>query len=306
MKPSAAPSAPSRAFSSRFLRAAFDRRASHWAQADFLMREVASRLASRLDYIKLQPKRVLDAGCGTGSDLRHFGDRYPDAYRVGIDASFAMARAAAAAGATTGWRRLLRSAPPYGVAQADFSALPFASRAFDLVWSNLALHWYREPHRVIPEWHRVLSTDGLLMFSAYGPDTLRELRAAWAQVDDLPHALEPTDMHDLGDMMVASGFDTPVTDMERLTLTFESPDTLLRDVRLLGVNPLPERRMGLTGRARLAGLRAALERQRGEDGTIALTFELVYGHAWKIPEKVDAAGNAIVRIQDIGRGGRPR
>lgn len=270
------------------------------------MREVASRLASRLDYIKLKPKRVLDIGCGTGGDLLAFGERYPDAYRVGLDASYGMASAAAAAGAATGWRRLLRSNPPYGVVQADFSALPFAPRAFDLVWSNLALHWYREPHRVIPEWHRVLSTDGLLMFSAYGPDTLRELRAAWAEVDDVPHGLEPTDMHDLGDMMVASGFDTPVTDMERLTLTFETPDTLLRDVRLLGVNPLPERRSGLTGRDRLAALRAALERQRGSDGTISLTFELVYGHAWKVPEKTDAAGNAVVRIQDIGRGGRPR
>lgn len=270
------------------------------------MREVASRLASRLDYIKLKPKRVLDAGCGTGGDLLSFGERYPDAYRVGLDASFAMVKAAATAGATTGWRRLLRTAPPYGVVQADFSALPFAPRTFDLVWSNLALHWYREPHRVIPEWHRVLSTDGLLMFSAYGPDTLRELRTAWAEVDHVAHVLEPTDMHDLGDMMVASGFDTPVTDMERLTLTFESPDTLLRDVRLLGVNPLPERRPGLTGRSRLAALRSALERQRRDDGTIALTFELVYGHAWKIPEKTDAAGNAVVRIQDIGRGGRPR
>ncbi|VVE75315.1 methyltransferase domain-containing protein [Pandoraea sputorum] len=306
MKPSDAPQNPSSAFSARFLRTAFDRRAPNWQDADFLMREVASRLASRLDYIKLKPKRVLDAGCGTGGDLQNFGERYPDAYRVGLDASFGMAKAAAAAGATSGWRRLLRSAPPYGVVQADFAALPFASRAFDLVWSNLALHWYREPHRVIPEWHRVLTTDGLLMFSAYGPDTLRELRAAWAEVDGLPHALEPTDMHDLGDMMVASGFDTPVTDMERLTLTFESPDTLLRDVRLLGVNPQPERRQGLMGRARLAALRAALERQRGPDGTIALTFELVYGHAWKIPEKTDAAGNAVVRLQDIGRGGRPR
>ena len=98
------------------------------------MREVASRLASRLDYIKLKPTRVLDAGCGTGGDLLSFGERYPEAYRVGLDASFAMAKAAAAAGATTGWRRLLRSAPQHGVVQADFSALPFGPRTFDLVW----------------------------------------------------------------------------------------------------------------------------------------------------------------------------
>lgn len=304
MKP--ADAASQSPFPARFLRTAFDRRAERWTDADFLMREVAERLASRLDYIKLQPKRILDTGCGTGADLLAFGERYPQAYRVGIDASSRMAQAAAAFGAASGWRKLLRSAPAYGVVQGDFATLPFAPRSFDLVWSNLALHWYREPHRVIPEWHRVLTNDGLLMFSAYGPDTLRELRAAWAEVDDLPHALTPTDMHDLGDMMVASGFDTPVTDMERLTLTFESPDTLLRDVRLLGVNPQPARRGGLTGRHRLAALRAALERQRRADGTIALTFELVYGHAWKVPEKTDAQGNAVVRLQDIGRGGRPR
>ncbi|GAB3625769.1 methyltransferase domain-containing protein [Pandoraea terrae] len=293
-------------FPSRFLRAAFDRRAPHWADADFLMREIAARLASRLEYIKLQPRRVLDAGCGTGADLVALGERYPSAYRIGLDASAAMTIAAASQGAASGWRRLLRAAPAFGVVQGDFSALPLADACVDLVWSNLALHWFREPHRVVPEWHRVLSNDGLLMFSAFGPDTLRELRAAWAEVDTLPHALTPTDMHDLGDMLVQSGFDTPVADMETITLTFETPEALLRDVRLLGVNPQPERRGGLTGKRRYGALLGALERQRRADGTLALTFEIVYGHAWKVPSKTDAAGHAVIRVQDIGRGGRSR
>lgn len=288
-------------FCGQHLRRVFDRRAPRWRDADFLIREVAQRLRERMEVIKLAPHRILDAGCGTGADLAVLRAHYPEAYVVGADLSWHMLQAAAARHAREGWRRWLRRQPPQGLVQADFTALPLRDASVDLVWSNLALHWRRDPHRVMPEWHRVLRVDGLLLFSTFGPDTLRELRAAWAEVDAQPHMADFTDMHDLGDMMVHGGFGLPVTDMETLTVTYESVASLLRDVRLLGANPLPERGQGLTGRGRYVALCQSLERQRRPDGTLALTFELVYGHAWKTPAKTDEAGRAIVRLEDIGR-----
>lgn len=299
MNPSSTADARSN-FDSRHLRRVFDRRAAHWSDADFLVREVAHRLLERLDYIKLTPKCILDAGCGTGADFAALQARYPQAYLVGADSSLGMARAAAERGASEGWRRWLRRAPPQGVVQADFGALPLKDGVLDLVWSNLALHWREDPHRVIPEWHRVLHTNGLLLFSTFGPDTLRELRAAWNAVDARPHVIAFTDMHDLGDMMVQSGFGLPVVDMEMFTVTYETPAALLRDVRLLGGNPMSERFDGLTGRRRHQALCRALEQQRRPDGVLALTFEFIYGHAWRTPAKTDEQGNAVVRLQDIG------
>ncbi|PSB91751.1 methyltransferase domain-containing protein [Candidatus Pandoraea novymonadis] len=291
-------------FSSRFLRAVFDRRALHWADADFLMREIAERLASRLDYIKIQPRRLLDAGCSTGADLLTLGARYPQAYRIGLDLSEAMTNAAASKCCRTGWHMLQTTHGP-GIIQGDFSKIPLRNSSVDLLWSNLALHWYQEPHRVIPEWHRVLTNNGLLMFSAFGPDTLRELRAAWKEVSAFPQLeLMPTDMHDLGDMLVQSHFDTPVVDMESITMTFETPQALLRDVRLLGVNLQPMLSVSLTGKQYYSSLLAALERQRRADGTLMLTFEIIYGHAWKVASRTDATGNAVIRVQDIQRDGR--
>lgn len=254
-----------------------------------------------MSLVKLSPHRILDAGCGAGADFETLQARYADAaLLMGVDLSGAMLRAAAGAQAPKGWRRWLGARAPYALMQADLGELPLREGSIDLVWSNLALHWRADPHRVIAEWHRVLRVDGLLMFSTFGPDTLRELREAWAKVDARPHMAALTDMHDLGDMMVHGGFGVPVTDMEMLTVTYESVASLLRDVRLLGANPLPQRARGLTGRGQYAALCEALEAQRRPDGTLALTFELIYGHAWKTPAKTDAEGRAVVRVQDIG------
>ncbi|MDI9682646.1 methyltransferase domain-containing protein, partial [Burkholderia cenocepacia] len=130
------------------------------------------------------------------------------------------------------------------VAQADFAALPFPGGAFDLIWSNLALHWHSRPDTVFPEWQRVLRVNGLLMFSTLGPDTLRELRAEGGAMPSAASAsaqaarvIDFVDMHDLGDMLVESGFEIPVMDQEVLTVTYKSPDSLLADVRRWGAYP---------------------------------------------------------------------
>jgi malonyl-CoA O-methyltransferase len=316
----------------RQLRQIFDRRAAQFRDVAFLPREIAQRMHERLQYIKLQPMRVLDAGCGAGEDIDALRARFTQASVYGADLSRAMLGAAhasecvgahAASGQPApagGWRRLLPAAlrhlvpgraRPRDRVQADFGALPFASECFDLLWSNLALQWHARPDRVFPEWQRVLKTGGLLMFSTLGPDTLRELRRAWAVADGgaAQHVLDFVDMHDCGDMLVASGFEIPVMDMETLIVTYASPQSLLADVHRWGAMPPQSARRGdaradvsrgLISRGMYRRLLDALEAQRQPDGTIPLTFEVVYGHAWKAVARVTPEGHGIVRVDEIG------
>ncbi|WP_121319221.1 methyltransferase domain-containing protein [Paraburkholderia sp. RAU2J] len=305
------------AYDSRRLRRIFDRRAARFDEVAFLPREIAQRMRERLDYIKVAPSSVLDAGCGVGEDIPALRERFPEAPVFGSDLSHGMLTHALHHDAgDTSWRRFLPASLGKALgargprfAQADFSALPFAAGAFEFIWSNLALHWHSRPDLVFPEWQRVLKVNGLLMFSTLGPDTLKELRGAYAEVEaahgvaSRKHVIDFVDMHDLGDMLVESGFEIPVMDQEVLTITYKSPGSLLADVRRWGAYPF-EREASSSAVARRLhkALLAALEARRRADGTIALTFEVIYGHAWKAVPRTTAEGHGIVRIEDIGRG----
>lgn len=272
------------------------------AQSDFLRREVAARMHERLSLVKIVPRHVLDAGCGTGADLALLQKTYPAAQIVGIDAAPAMAAAAttpapALRALNQMLSRLLPAKAGVDALCGDFGNLPFGPNSLDLVWSNLALHWHPQPDRVFAEWRRVLRVEGLLMFSNFGPDTFSELRAAFAAMDETPHLLPFVDMHDFGDQLVEAGFSTPVMDMERITVTYDTAAALLADVRAFGGNPLATRRRGLVGRAAWQRMLGALERQRRPDGKLGLTFEVIYGHAFRPAPRVTAAGEAIVRFQ---------
>jgi malonyl-CoA O-methyltransferase len=272
------------------------------AESTFLRREVAARMHERLALVKVAPERVLDAGCGEGADLALLQKTYPAAQIVGIDASTALLQLAKAP--APGLRplnqllsRLMPAKTGVDLLSGDFGNLPFGPNSIDLVWSNLALHWHPQPDKVFAEWRRVLRVDGLLMFSNFGPDTFKELRAAFAALDGTPHALPFVDMHDFGDQLVEAGFSTPVMDMEHITVTYDTVAALLADVRALGGNPLSTRRRGLVGRAAWQRMLAALEQQRRPDGKLGLTFEVIYGHAFRPVPKTTAAGEAIVRFQ---------
>jgi malonyl-CoA O-methyltransferase len=272
------------------------------AAADFLRREIAERMHERLSLVKIVPQRVLDAGCGAGPDLGALQKTYPAAQIVGIDASPAMlAGARTPAPAMRSLNQMLSRLMPakagVDLLCGDFGSLPFGPNSIDLVWSNLALHWHPQPDRVFAEWRRVLRVDGLLMFSNFGPDTFKELRTAFAALDETPHTLPFVDMHDFGDQLVEAGFSTPVMDAERITVTYGTVEALLADVRAIGGNPLATRRRGLIGRAAWQRMVDALEATRGADGKIGLTFEVIYGHAFRPVPKTTAAGEAIVRFQ---------
>jgi len=152
-----------------------------------------------------------------------------------------------------------------------------------MLWANMALHMAADPQALIAQWSERVAPDGFLMFSCLGPDTLRELRGVYEQQGWPPASHAFTDMHDWGDMLVQAGFAEPVMDMERITLTFVSAQRLLAELRELGRNLHPQRFSALRGRAWLAQLHSALERgvPRSADGRLQLTFEVIYGHAFK-------------------------
>lgn len=266
------------------VRRQFDRRARRLADADFLLREVERRMLARLDLIRMVPENFVDIGCGLGSGVMALRQRYPEAAGLGVD--FAPRVVARAADRTRppgrGFlARLLpgtRRAPGAWVA-ADAGALPLADESTALAWSSLVLHWCADPIAVLREWRRILRHDGLLMFTTFGVDTLRELRIAGAPV------MRFTDMHDIGDWLVAAGFAEPVMDMEWIDVSFPDPAALLADLRTLGGDARLERRRGLAGRHAHDRLREQLAAQAGPDGRISLRFEIVYGHAWRIRPK---------------------
>ncbi|MGN6702680.1 MAG: methyltransferase domain-containing protein [Burkholderiaceae bacterium] len=276
------------------------------ADSAFLRQDIGARMRERMELIKLAPQSLLDAGCGPGSDFAALQAFYPEARVVGLDASPTMLAAASReqAATKTALRRILHAwLPRAGIEPSapllvcgDFAALPLRAAAVDLLWSNLALHWHPRPDQVFGEWHRVIRTDGLLMFSCFGPDTFKELRAAFAGIDAAPHTLPFVDMHDLGDMLVHAGFATPVMDMEIVTVTYESADRLLAEARAWGGNPLADRRRSLIGRKAWARIRDALEGMRRDDGRIPLTCEVVYGHAFRPAPSRTAEGETIIRF----------
>ena len=272
------------------------------APSDFLRREIAERMHERLSLVKIVPRQVLDAGCGAGADLGLLQKTYPAAQILGLDGAGAMARAARGPVSQGGalnqlLTRLMPAKAGVDVLCGDYGNLPFGPNSLDLLWSNLALHWHPLPDRVFAEWRRVLRVEGLLMFSCFGPDTFTELRTAFAALDACPHTLPFVDMHDFGDQLVAAGFSTPVMDMERITVTYDTPQALLADVRALGGNPLESRRRGLIGRAAWRRVLDAFEAQRRPDGKLALTFEVIYGHAFRPAPRTTASGESIVRFQ---------
>ncbi len=277
------------------------------AGSQFLRREISARMFERLALVRLSPKAMLDAGCGEGQDLLGLQQAFPAAQLFGIDASLPMLAAARASGAQSqsGMQRLISrvlGSRPAGMhaaslACADFAQLPLPRASMDFLWSNLALHWHPQPHKVIDEWARVLRTDGLLMFSCFGPDTFIELREAFEAIGQRHRVLPFVDLHDYGDMLVSSGLATPVMDMEKLTLTYPSAERLLADVRAFGGNPLTERLLGLDTPRRWQQLTETLEARRDPEGKLRLTLEVIYGHAFRPEPRITAAGEQIIRFE---------
>lgn len=285
----------------RAARRAFERAAASYDQAAVLQREVGTRMLERLNYVRLTPETVLDLGCGTGFELDDLARRWRRARLVALDIAEAMLQRARRRGS---W--LNRPRPLC----ADLEALPLANDSVDLIVSNATLQWAGDLAGAFAEMRRVLRPEGLLMFTTFGPDTLIELRRAWAVADGgaYPHVSPFLDMHDIGDALVRAGFADPVMDAERITMTYSTVRDLMQDLKAIGGrNALQQRARTMTGRSTLAAMEQAYERER-QEGRLPSTWEVVYGHAWmpagaKAPEQHRTDDGIAIPLSAISRRG---
>jgi len=250
----------------RAAKRAFDR-ARDFAGASFIHDEARTRLLARLDVLRLAPRLVVDLGCGLGSGASALAARYPGALVVALDSSQNMLRSAAASADAA-----------FAVVGGDAERVPLKAHCAELVLANLVLPWCR-PDVVFAEAARVLAADGVALFATLGPDTLKEVREAFAAADDRIHVHAAFDMHDLGDLALAAGLADPVLDVDRLEVTYADVAALVRDLRAMGaVNVAGARRRGLTGVARWRRFEQALVATPGH--RFAVTVELILGQAF--------------------------
>lgn len=252
---------------------AFNSHAAEYEQAAKVQHEIGMRLFERLQYLKIKPRFVLDLGCGPGIFSKQLKKYFPQAQIIGLDLAYAMLSSAKAR--QHWWKK-------WPLVNADMTAMPFPAGLFDLVFANQVLHWSQPLSAVITELNRVMNAEGCLMFSTLGPDTFQELRSAWATADSHAHANDFADMHDIGDSLLAEHFLDPVVDMEMLTAHYASLPELLRSLKSQGVRNInPARNPGLTGKASWRHFEEEIASYRTEHGKFPLTYEVIYGHAWK-------------------------
>jgi malonyl-CoA O-methyltransferase len=283
------------ALDKREVKRAFERAAADYDAAAILQHEVCRRMLERLDYVKIAPAAILDAGTGTGNAVARLMSRFAGAPLYAIDIAIAMLERAR--GRLKWWQSVPGLRAPLHAIAADVERLPLASASVGLVWSNLAFQWVNDLPATLKEMHRVLQPGGLLMFSTFGPDTLKELRAAYGGIDTRPHVNRFFDMHDIGDMLVHGGFGDPVMDMEPFTLTYDDVRGLMRDLKAIGAhNAAVDRPDTLTAKSTLQAVAANYERFR-TGGKLPATFEVVYGHAWKPEQRVSPTGQRVIDIK---------
>ncbi|MCW8917265.1 MAG: malonyl-ACP O-methyltransferase BioC [Gammaproteobacteria bacterium] len=269
----------------RQMRAAFEQSAAHYDAVAILQREVADRLLERLDLLKMTPATILDLGSGTGYCSEKLATHYPRARITALDLADTMVQRSR--GRFSRWSRLRRG---HQFVCGDAEALPFADQSFDMLFSNLTIQWGSDLETTFSEMKRVLRPGGVVLYTTLGPDTLRELRASWAAVDEGVHVNTFLDMHDVGDAMLRARLAEPVMDMEHLTITYEEAMTLMRDLKTLGAhNVNPGRRHGLTSPKKLKSVLGAYEQFRRSDGLLPASYEVVYGHAWRAEQEDEAS-----------------
>jgi len=252
---------------------AFNRAAPDYESAARLERQVRTDLLDRLQFFPLKPAQVLDLGAASCESTRQLHQRFPRAQVLAIDIAEAMLRAAPKA--RWPWQRA-----GFSRVCADAAVLPLRAQSVDLIFSNLMLQWCDRPQRVFEEFVRVLKPGGLLLFSTFGPDTLGELRAAWAAADAGSHVSLFADMHELGNGLMHAGLAEPVLDVEHHRLHYADARALMRRLKLLGAhNAAHDRARGLTGRHHLDRMLSAYEGMREEKGVPA-TFEVISGAAF--------------------------
>ncbi len=275
-------------------RRSFGRAADTYDAAAILQKMVREEMLGRLDLVKLNPAVILDAGCGTGLASHALQKRYAQSQVLSLDFAYPMLQKTRATRRQIGLLNQLKnmmSGTREHLLCADIESLPLADGSVGLVWSNLAVQWCNDLDRALAEFHRVMRPESLLMFSTFGPDTLRELRTATdaASGNSYNSVSRFIDMHDIGDALVRAGFSAPVLDVERFTLTYDDVTSVMRDLKSIGAhNATDGRARGLMGKTYFASLAQSYEQFR-QNGKLPATFEVVYAHAWRGENKAALA-----------------
>ncbi|MDP8566655.1 malonyl-ACP O-methyltransferase BioC [Methylophilus aquaticus] len=271
------------------VRQSFHRASKSYDAAAILQRQVREEMLARLEVVKLQPDRILDAGCGTGHGLQALLQKFKGAHGVALDIAEGMLERAQTLFPRY---RFWQTRPQFLC--GDIEALPLATASVDMVWSNLAVQWCNDLDAALQEFRRVLRPNGLLMFATFGPDTLRELRAAGGQQHT--HVSRFIDMHDIGDALTRAGFTAPVLDVMHYTLTYDSVESVMRDLKTIGAhNATAGRARGLLGKGFLQQLREGYEVFR-QQGKLPATYEVVFVHAWVGNQPYAAPGSSSVQF----------
>ena len=253
------------------IRSAFNGAASNYDDNAFLQNEIANRLAEKLKVISIKPQTIIDLGSGTGLLSNKTAKIFPNANLICVD--FAQ-------------QSLLKNPQNFKVC-ANAYELPFASNSVDFIVSNLMMQWCPDLKALFNECFRVLKPEGLILFTTFGPDTLKELKRSWSAVDSSAHVNNFIDMHDIGDQMLQSGFQSPIMEMENITLTYEKVLDLMHDLKSIGAQNVVSRSKALTGKTKFKKMIEMYESYRS-DGKLPATYEVIYGHAWKNENKLGA------------------
>lgn len=312
-------------FSRQHIQQHFNHAAPSYDDAAILQKTVAERIDERLELTTVEPKTILDLGAGTGLLTEQVIRRYPDAQLFAVDLSPSMLKIATPRFTAPRWPALnpkvnqflqnckltkaLATKTAATAINADVYQLPFADNSVDLIVSNLMLQWCDDLDSVFAEFRRVLRSEGLLMFTTFGPDTLKELRQAWQSVDaNYEHVNNFIDMHDIGDALIRNGFGQPVMDMEIFTLTYDKPMGVLKDLKAIGAtNANKQRNNGLMGKQRFASMLNAYDELRNpNDNKIPATYEVVHGHAWAAQEVIkgpnrDKSGHIEISLDEFSK-----
>ena len=253
------------------IRSTFNDAASNYDDNAFLQSEIANRLAEKLKVISIKPQTIIDLGSGTGLLSNKTAEIFPNANLICVD--FAQ-------------QSLLKNSQNLKVC-ANAYELPFASNSVDFIVSNLMMQWCPDLKALFNECFRVLKPEGLILFTTFGPDTLKELKRSWSAVDSSAHVNDFIDMHDIGDQMLQSGFQSPIMEMENITLTYEKVLDLMHDLKSIGAQNVGSRSKALTGKTKFKKMIEMYESYRS-DGKLPATYEVIYGHAWKNENKLGA------------------
>ena len=249
----------------------FNSASSNYDDNAFLQNEIANRLAEKLKVISIKPQTIIDLGSGTGFLSNKTAEIFPNANLVCVD--FAQ-------------KSLLENSQNLKVC-ANAYELPFASNSVDFIVSNLMMQWCPDLKALFNECFRVLKPQGLFLFTTFGPDTLKELKRSWSAVDSSAHVNNFIDMHDIGDQMLQSGFQSPIMEMENITLTYEKVIDLMHDLKSIGAQNVSNRSKTLTGKTKFKKMIEMYESYRS-DGKLPATYEVIYGHAWKNEKRLGA------------------